>query len=76
MHSISQREKIVCSVHVLDVVIKILGLLADMGILHQHFRDEHGCRNGYLFSLDYFASFLKCQKILDPLSLFASTVFR
>ncbi|XP_065199931.1 protein unc-80 homolog isoform X3 [Planococcus citri] len=76
MHSISQREKIVCSAQVCDIVIKILELLVDMGILHQHFREEHRCKNEYLFSLDFFASFLKCQKIIDPLTLFASTVFR
>lgn len=76
MHNISQREKVVCSNQVCEILIKILELLVEMGILHQHFREESRLKNNYLFSLDHFANFLKSQKVFDPLTLIASTVFR
>lgn len=76
MHSIAQREKVVCSIQVCEIMIRILELLIDMGILHQHVKEEQSYKNTYLFSLEQLPAFQKIQKMTDPQTLITSSVFR
>lgn len=65
-----------CSVQVCEIMIRILELLLEMGILHQHSREDQLHKNAYLFSFEQFQSFRKAQKITDSQTLVTNSIFR
>lgn len=75
IHNIAQREKVVCSAQVCEMMIRIIEILMEMGILHLHFREEHSSKS-YLFSLEQISELKKIQTITDSQTLIISSIFR